>query len=369
MVHELGIGGCERDLSKMARYLDRSLFTPHVACFHSEGLRTQELRDAGIPILHLPIRSFLSYSAIRGARMMGRYLKENEISIVHAYDVPTVIFGVPVARAYGVPAVIATQLAYRDLFRRSYQKLLRLTDRLAHCVVVNSAAVRKHLIEDEHVPPSRVFLSYNGVETRSFHPGIARRQVFEQGQLVIGTLCALRSEKRIDVLMRAFAVVRQARPDIKLLVVGSGPMLESLQALRTELGLEPHCRFEPATADVAPWLRALDVFVIPSESESFPNALLEAMACGCCVIGSRIGGIPELIEDGQSGLLFQSGNIQELAAKLRLVVDDAALRGRLAQAAARTAHDRFSMEIAARRTESLYKALLSGGNVSIDDAT
>ena len=146
-------------------------------------------------------------------------------------------------------------------------------------------------------------------------------------------------------------------------------MLESLQALRTELGLEQHCRFEPATADVAPWLRALDVFVIPSESESFPNALLEAMACGCCAIGSRIGGIPELIEDGESGLLFQSGNIEELADKLRLVVDDAGLRGRLAQAASRTAHERFSMEIAARRTESLYQALLSRGNVSIDDAT
>src|SRR5688572_17671595 len=103
MVRELGIGGCERDLTKIAIGLDRRYFEPHVAAFHTEGLRTGDLRAAGIPILHLPVRSFQSPSAVAGARLMGGYIRRHRIQLVHSYDVPMTVFGVPVARLYRTP--------------------------------------------------------------------------------------------------------------------------------------------------------------------------------------------------------------------------------------------------------------------------
>jgi glycosyltransferase involved in cell wall biosynthesis len=144
---------------------------------------------------------------------------------------------------------------------------------------------------------------------------------------------------------------------LKLLIVGSGPVLPQLETLRDELGIAADCIFEPSKTDVAPWLRALDIYVMCSESESFPNALLEAMACGCATIGSRVGGIPELIADGTSGLLFESQSVDALSAALQKL--DPTLRRSLGQRAAAVARDTFSMQANAQRNESLYASLLA----------
>jgi glycosyltransferase involved in cell wall biosynthesis len=106
-------------------------------------------------------------------------------------------------------------------------------------------------------------------------------------------------------------------------------------------------------------LRALDIFVISSETESFPNGLLEAMACGCSVIGSRAGGIPELITHHSSGLLFESKNLDDLTAALTKLILDTTLRQSLAKQATVVAREQFSMEINARRNEALYLKLLA----------
>jgi L-malate glycosyltransferase len=114
----------------------------------------------------------------------------------------------------------------------------------------------------------------------------------------------------------------------------------------------------PATNVVAQWMRSIDIFVQASTFESFSNALLEATACGCCVIGSRVGGTPELIIDQTSGLLFDSGDIDGLVDCLKRVIRDEEFRNRLATAAALRAATEFSIERAVKRTEALYTSLL-----------
>ena len=170
MVRELGIGGCERDLTKIAKGLDRGLFEPHVGCFHSEGLRANELRAAGIPIVRFPVTSFLSRSAIDGARQMGRYMRLHGIQLIHAFDTPTDVFGVPAGKLYRTPVVIASHLSHRDLAPRLHRMVLPLVDMLADMSVVNSKAVQEHLIRDLRIPGQRTYLCYNGVETQVFFP-------------------------------------------------------------------------------------------------------------------------------------------------------------------------------------------------------
>src|SRR5260370_24059118 len=108
----------------------------------------------------------------------------------------------------------------------------------------------------------------------------------------------------MDLLMRAFARVKSLLPGMKLLIAGSGETLRSLEDLRSQLDLEQDCLFEPAKKAVAEWMRTMDIFVLPSDSESFPNALLQAMACGCAVIGSPTGGLPAHLQDPPTGPLF-----------------------------------------------------------------
>jgi glycosyltransferase involved in cell wall biosynthesis len=174
----------------------------------------------------------------------------------------------------------------------------------------------------------------------------------------------MRPEKRMDWVIRAFAEVSQINPGARLLLVGSGPELPRLTALRDSLGLADVCVFVPGRPDVADWMRMMDIYINSSSSESFPNGLLEAMACGCCVIGSRVGGIPELVTHKENGLTFDSNKIEGLTEALRLAVSDAALRQTFKEKALETARERFSMKINLERTEALYSELLQKHNVA-----
>ncbi len=112
LVHRLDQGGSERQMAEVAKGLDRRHFEPHVACFHSEGLRAEELRAAGVPILHLPVTSFASPTALAGASRMIRYIWRHKIRIVHSFDVPLNIFAVPVASMALRPKVLSSQRAH-----------------------------------------------------------------------------------------------------------------------------------------------------------------------------------------------------------------------------------------------------------------
>lgn len=357
-VRELDQGGVERDVAKIATHLDRSRFEPHVASYNNRGMRYDELRAAGIPFLHLPVAAVFSRAGVSAAILLGRYIVEHSIQVLHSYD-PSAVLGVPVARSVGVPVVISSQLSYREILDWRTQFLLRATDPFADAVLVNCEAMRRYMIEDEGVPAARVELCYNGVDiTRFYSAGGPRPDVVAGASLVVGAVCALRPEKALTLLQEAFARVGGQRRNMKLLIVGSGAELPRLEANAARLGIAGASVFVPAVSDVAPWMRPIDIFVLPSYSEAFSNALLEAMACGCAAIGSRVGGTPELIGDDERGLLFTSGDAADLAAKLSKLIEDPPLRRELAARAAQFARENLTIEIAARRTAAIYEKLL-----------
>lgn len=362
LVRELNLGGCERDLTRLALGLDRSRFTPHVASPHPEGLRADELRSAGVPLFRLPLESFLSADVWRAGRALLRYCRQHGIRIVHAWDIPMTLFAAPAGRCGRDLKVVTAQLSYRGFYRGWEQKLLWLTDRLSDRVAVNCQTVIDDSVERFRMPRAKAALIYNGVDTAAFRPGPRNRSLlpdsFRQASLVIGTVCALRREKSLETILEAFAAAGPAQRDWRLVIVGSGAELGKLQALSRSLGVEALCHFEPQTAEVPAWLKALDVFVLSSTSESFPNGLLEAMACGCAVVGTRIGGVPEMIEEGRSGLLFPVGDASRLREHLVRLADPA-LRADLASAGAQRAVERFSAERFCQAYEDLYDELLA----------
>jgi glycosyltransferase involved in cell wall biosynthesis len=302
--------------------------------------------------------------------VFGDYVRRHKIPLVHSYDVPASMFTALAGRRFGLSGVISSQLSYRDLVSLRERALLRLVDRLSHRIVVNSKAVEQHLVDDYAIPREKIFLCYNGVDPVVFHGDRhvdPKPAALADASVVIGIVAALRPEKQIDTLMRAFSRVQPLRPGIKLAIVGSGPEGARLQDFAREIGIAGSTVFEPARSDVAGWMRAIDIFVQPSRSESFPNALVESMFCGCCAVGSAVGGIPEMIEHGRTGLLYRSGDIDELAAQLRPLIENDTLRQHLAAAGCEFAHRTFTIDIATRRTESLYEQLLgpdSAGRVN-----
>ncbi len=354
MVRELGPGGTERQITEIAKALDRSRFEVHVGCFH-EGIRALELRAAGIPVVRLPVSSFLSPGALGGARQMGRYLRRHGIRIVHTFDYPLNCFGVPVAKLFRTPVVLSSQRADRALNPPRYNRVLRMTDRMVDGIVVNCDAIRRRLVNDEGVPEKLIRLCPNGVDTQVFRDAPKP----ESGTLTIGAVSVLRPEKGLDILIRAFARVRLEHPALQLAIVGSGPELPGLAALVQEHRIAEWVRFEPSLTDVAGRLQSIDIFVLPSLSEALSNSLMEAMACGCAVVASNVGGNPELLTDGETGLLFERANHEDLAAKLRMLIEQPALRRRLAESASRRMRDEFSIAASASRMGAIYDEFLS----------
>lgn len=357
-VRELNHGGIERDVTKIALTLDRSQFQPHVASYRAEGMRFEELSLAGIPFLHVPLSSLKSPTVISAAWRVLRYIRAHRIRLIHAYD-SSAVFVAPLARALGVPAVLSSTLGNRDLLDPRTRRQVRWTDKIVDTVVVNCEAMRRHMVDDERFPKERIELCYNGVDTGQFFPAPASKPApVADASFLIGSVCVLRPEKALDLLQEAFAHVRHLKPGMKLLLVGSGAELPRLQLNCRRLGIQDDCVFLAATSQVPQVLRALDIFVLCSRSEAFSNTLLEAMACGCCAVGSRVGGTPELIGNDERGLLFRPGDAGDLAEKLATIIGDDGLRRKFGTLAADFARTKLNIEIAARRMAEIYETML-----------
>jgi len=356
MSHFLDAGGSERQLTEIARNLDRSRFTPHVACFRDGGMRHDDLRRADVPVLPLAISSFRSLGALRAVGVLGQYVRQNGIQLLHAFDPPSTLWGVPAGRFLRVPIVLSSQRGARSLRGHAKRRLVRLTDRLADGIVVNSLAVRDSLIREDRVPPSRIYLCYNGIDLDRFH---ARRQPRPpEGPIVIAFIGVLRREKGLATLLEAVGRLRLYEREMRLRLIGWGPESDSLKQQSRALGIDKICSFDPAAGNVEEVLRGVDIFVLPSLSESLSNSLMEAMACGCAVVASRVGGNPELVENSVTGLLFEPGDSAGLAAMLRTLVSDRALRERLGVNAARTIRAGFGIAHAAAVMGRIYDSFL-----------
>ncbi len=362
MARALEGGGSERQLREIAKALDRSGFQPHAGCFRADGAGRRELEAAGVPVVHFPVYSFLSTGAVSGAFALARYVRRHGIRLIHAFDYPTGVFAVPAGRFLTSAKVVSSQRSHRDLIPRHYRPLVLMTDHLVDAIVVNCDFVRRHLQQDERVPDARIQLCYNGIDLEAFRARDALRPPqLERDCFVIGVVCVLRPEKGISTLLQAFARVRHLRPGMKLAIVGDGPRLESLQAESRALGIQERCVFALSTGQVTEWLRAIDIFVLPSLSEAMSNALMEAMACGCPVVASRVGGNPELVRNAETGLLFAPGDAAGLADALQTLLENEPLRRRLAEAGANFVREHFSIRASAQRMGEIYAKLLRRG--------
>jgi glycosyltransferase involved in cell wall biosynthesis len=362
MARALDGGGSERQLREIAKALDRSRFQPHAGCFRPEGEGRGELEAAGIPVAHFPVHSFGSLRVVSGAWELARYVRRHKIRLVHTFDYPATVFAIPASRFLTSSVVVSSQRSHRDLIPPGYRRLIRMSDHMADAIVVNCDFVRRHLEQEERVPAGRIQVCYNGIDFGAFTSlGAAPRPAdLPRDAFVIGVVSVLRPEKGLPTLLQAFARVRHLRAGMKLAIVGDGPMLESLRAESEALGIREDCVFAGSTSQVKGWLHAIDIFVLPSLSEALSNALMEAMACGCPVVASNVGGNPELVQNGETGLLFEPRDVAGLSAALQVLIEDKALRGRLAEAGASFVRKRFSIQASAQRMGEIYEKLIDG---------
>jgi len=228
------------------------------------------------------------------------------------------------------------------------KKWIKYTDSVITC----SDEVTNSVINDFNVPEEKVYTILNGVDTELFKPEIYVRHSKENlgipsDHKLITCVTRLKQEKGVDLLLNAFRDILKQEKNIFLLIAGSGDYENKLKQITKDFNIEDKVRFvgNVSHENIPPYYVIGDIFVFPTlAKEGLPWVVLEAMACRKPVIASKIGGIPQIINDGENGLLFESGKIQELKEKIIELLKDEELRKRLSENARQTIIKDFSQE-------------------------
>ena len=342
-------GGTERQMSELVRRLDPHQFQVHVACFHKSGAWLPRVEAAAAEVAEFGFRSFKSPANVATLRDFAAWLRARGIAVVQTCDFYANVFGLAAAALAHVPVRIGArrEIAPPDK-TRARLTAQRLAYHAAHRIVANSAAAAQRLRE-EGVAQNKIVVIPNGIDMRLFSPPTWRR-----ARRVVATVANLREEKGHDVLLRAAALVRQQIPDARFRIIGDGPLRESLRVLASRLRLDDCVEFLGHREDVPALLADCDLYAFPSHTEAFPNGLIEGMAAGLPVVASGVGGMLELVEHGQNGLLVPPGDEQALAGALLDVMRDDALANDLAMAARLTIEHRYSFERMVPAFSDLY---------------
>jgi glycosyltransferase involved in cell wall biosynthesis len=341
-------GGTERQMIELLRRLDRSRWAVHVACFRGEGRWFHRVADAVESVAEFPVQSFKSIAAPREMWAFARWCRRLRLDVIHTTELPANIFGLPPAALARVKVRVANRREINPDKSTVEIALQRAAYTVAHRIVANSCAAAERL-RQEGVPAKKISVIANGLDAHAFavRPGRSRRR-----RIVV--VANLRPEKGHDVLIDAAVEIVRRHPEAEFEFVGGGSEHDALTERARTRGVLDRIAFAGHCPDVAERLATADVFVLPSRSEAFPNAVLEAMAAGLPVVASGVCGIRELVAHEQTGLLVPPDRPDALTHQICRVLEDDSLAGRLGLAARADARARYSFDRMVEQFESLY---------------
>jgi len=364
------IGGAERVLLEMVRRLPPDQFRCSLVTFQIEpGLKALENVSSQLQVL--PLRRTYDISAIRTALLIRDFIRRENVSIVHTFFETSDLWAAPIARLSGCPVLVSSRRDTGILRTRKHHLAYPFVNHLFDRVLAVSEEVRSYALTHDHLPPERVETLYNGVDLQTLdakakEDGMRLGLGLKPTSLVVSTLANIRHVKGIDVLARAAARVCLACPEAIFLVVGGvlePETFRKLQALVDSLGIMNNFRFLGTMSNPYPVLAASDVFCLPSRSEGFSNALIEAMGSRLPCVATRVGGNAEALTEGANGYLVESEDAEAMADRLLLLLRDPKLRRGMGQAARQTVESNFSMDAMMTRLTGIYQELLAAKNV------
>jgi glycosyltransferase involved in cell wall biosynthesis len=357
--------GAERLVVHLLEYLDRERFAPVCISLtdpvgsHLEA-RVQQL---GVPLYFLGKGDKMSFEALRKLDALFRQYRP---AVVHTHLL-ALNYAYPLMIRYRTPARVYTvhSLAEKDVGLRTAPivRALAFRYRVGRVVPVAIAEEVRNSIQKLYGYPNPPLIP-NGIPTDEYAPDPNKRAQWRQAHgiethaTILTHVGRFAPPKNHALLIEAFARVRTSAP-LYLLLVGGGELENTVREQVAQLGLENRVRFLGIRSDVADILRASDVFVLSSRWEGNPMSVMEAMASGLPVVSTAVGGVPELVRDGETGLLVPSEDTGALAQAIQALVDNPARRQAMGAAARQHAVASFDIRHTVRGYEQLYEALLS----------
>jgi glycosyltransferase involved in cell wall biosynthesis len=360
VIDHLDPGGAQSQLLELARHLPRERWACHVISLSAtQGTLLPEFQAAGIPVTRIAQQGRWSWSCFWALRQALRSLRPD---IVHTWLFTADLYGRLAARTSGVPVLITAVRSVEPSKPWHYVAVDAGLQHLTDAITINAEAIRPVLRRREHIRGRKIHTIYNGIDGAMFSPaavnGAVRESLGWGAAPVVGLVSRLMPEKDPATFVRAALMVAGTLPTARFLIVGHGPLAPALQEMVRAAHVSDRFVFTGYRRDRAACLQAMDIVVLSSLYEGCANAILEAMAMAKPVVATRVGGNPELVVEGLTGLLVPSADPEALAAALQALLQDPTRARAMGRAGRARIEAEFTISRMVQGTAALYTSLL-----------
>lgn len=364
IVDGLGFGGTQRYVIDLAKFSSKFDVDPFVCSFVKGDQVKNELLSENIPILAVPVTKVYTREAFGALGKIIRFIKSHKIEVVHTFQTNPNILGTLAGRLAGIPVISSRRDTGELGLRGSWRVVLferMIINRLVSKIVANSKAAAEAARKNEGIQAGKIQVIYNGIDhakysdlIKGFRGEIRANSNLSEDLFVFGNIAVHRTVKSLDTLIRAFKIVHSQHSSTRLLMVGDGPERKNLESLARSLGIFNAVLFTGVNLDVSTILPAMDAFILSSKTESFSNAILEAMAAGLPVIATDVGGNPESVLHGETGLLVPKENPEAMAKAMVELFNNPSKAASMGISGKKRVQIFFSWENSFRNLRNLY---------------
>ena len=365
LVHTYGFGGLENMVTNLVNHIDPNRFVSTIISFAPLQSLNNRVDLNRVQVLSLNKKGGNNPVLIYKTYLM---LKKIGADIVQTHNWGTALEGILGAKLAGIPGIVHAERGTIEDKKRNIV-LQRFLWNFADQVLSVSEAHCQNVTNTIGFPHEQIKVIANGVDVTRYFPNPAKKEEvrkrlgLKKGSLYIGTVGSLRPVKNQSLLIKACKTILPYFDHVEVLIVGEGPLESQLIQEANTLGLSGKIHFAGVQPNIPDVLNALDIFVLPSRSEGMPNAVLEAMACGIPTIATSVGGSPEIIEDGISGMLIASEDEGHLTRALTELIQDDEKRRMIGSEGRKRVLSHFNLKKMVLKYQELYEALLQKVNL------
>ena len=357
------LGGGERVVLRLAAMLPRFGYRVSVLTFAIHPESEFSPADAPCPVYLLPLTNTYGLEALQGAFALRQLLRRHKVRIVQTFFESSDIWAGAVTRLLSSAKLVWSRRDMGILRSAKHRYAYRAMRRFPHAVAAVSARVAEHVITVDRVPSGRVHVVHNGLDLQVKAPDVSRRKLNPR-QCTVTTIGNVRRVKGHDLLVDAAARIHQRFPEVRFSVAGGvlePDYYDELQRQVAALGLSGNFSFLGNITDLSAHLAAADIFVLPSRSEGFSNALIEAMAAGLPTIATDVGGNSEAIANKRSGLIVPPEDASALARAIETLLENPEFADSLSQGGRQAVEQNFSSDAMMRGYTSVFSKILAAG--------
>ena len=343
--------------------IDKGVFRPIAVCLQ-KFVKCSLWDNLDCEKCILNVYSLLSIDGLLKLVRFARFLKNNRVDIIQTFFFDSTVYGIIAAKMAGINNTVSCRRDMGFWYDDGLKKKMRIVNRFTRRVLVNSNAIKSFVSVEERLPEAKIDVIHNGIDL-----GLVNRTAGAELELLAGKVRKEdiivgivgnfnRRIKRFDLFVRAAREVVKRHRKVKFLVVGGGALKEELKNLASELRVVEEIIFVGKMENAIPYIKCFDIGILSSDSEGFPNVLLEYMACGVPAVATCVGGNVELIKDRVSGLLVPKGDHVALAKAICELIEQAELREWLKEKAREMVAERYSWDKKIQEIQSYYLKLV-----------